>query len=176
MDHIDEDKTNNVVTNLRYLPKNINVRPRKYKEPLFGKTSKRYKGKIEVYDLITGEVLITLRGSAEMRKEGYDPRNVSAVVLGKRGSYLGRGFRRVDDTLPINTAIKTVDKCDVPFIEVYDDFGKYLYTFKSFKDLVSKGFVLQRIHQFFSGKVKHHRGFTFKINREDVRIYNDSNK
>lgn len=70
VDHIDEDKTNNVVTNLRYLLKNINVRPRKYKEPLFGKTSKRYKGKIEVYDLITGEVLITLRGSAEMRKEG----------------------------------------------------------------------------------------------------------
>lgn len=99
------------------------------------------------------------------------------MVLGKRVSYLGKGFRRVEDTLPISTDIKTIDKCDIPFIEVYDDFGKYLYTFKSFKDLVSKGFVLQRVQQFFSGEVKHHRGFTFKMNREDVMTYNEnSNK
>lgn len=174
VDHIDEDKTNNQVNNLRHIPSSDNVKIRKYSETLYGKTSKRYKGVVEVYNLTTGEIIEHLRGSRDMRSKGYDPRNVSAVVLGKRSSYLGKGFRRLDDTLHLLENSNSLCKEDIPFIEVYDSMGQYLYTLQDFEDLVKRGLVLQRIQQFFSGKVKHHRSFTFKLNKGDGRAYNES--
>lgn len=95
VDHIDNDKLNNCFDNLQWVTKSYNVAKSHPKH--LGKKAAAYTGEVLAYDKDTGELLHTLRGNQDMKEKGFDFRNVSAVLMGKRNYHNGCIFVKVLD-------------------------------------------------------------------------------
>ncbi|CAM0111178.1 HNH endonuclease [Vibrio phage 5P1b] len=166
VDHIDEDKTNNHHLNLRWVPESENRKPRKFKESSYGKSSRNFKGTIRVYDINTKETYTYLKGNRDMLEKGFDPRNVNAVVLGKRRSYLGFGFERMNDIVVKVRHVNTISKSNFTPIIGADKDGLEVLVFNTYEDILSKGFTPLRVFRVLMGLERFHKGFVFKLQEE----------
>lgn len=96
VNHINGDKLNNNASNLEW---NTNSENQLHaiktglKIIKYGKEAISFKNSILVFDL-KGKQIDELFGNLDMKNKGYDFRNVSAVVLGKRKTYKKLIFKR----------------------------------------------------------------------------------
>lgn len=96
VNHIDGNKLNNHHSNLEWCDNSYNQKHAidiRLKITKKGNESPRFRGNIIVYDL-NNNVVDILYGNEDMKNKGYDYRNVSAVVLGKRKTYKNLIFKR----------------------------------------------------------------------------------
>lgn len=85
VNHMDEDKSNNAVTNLNWVTTKENSNWGTRKERL----SKHFKNgptskKVGRYDLVTDELLEVYPSISETRRKGYNDRNIGKVLKGER--------------------------------------------------------------------------------------------
>lgn len=94
VNHKDENKTNNMLSNLEYVTMQENLR--------FGTRAKRSnkdrQKPVECYDLKTGETVNRFDGVNATKEFGFRPQEVSACCSGKCKSHYGYGWRySIDD-------------------------------------------------------------------------------
>ena len=92
----DGDKLNNHVDNLEWCNNSYNQKhaiENGLKIIKSGKESSRFNGEIFVYNK-QNELVDILYGNKDMKEKGYDFRNVSAVVTGKRKTYKNLIFKK----------------------------------------------------------------------------------
>lgn len=163
VDHIDRDRANNIVSNLRWVSRAENSDNSDYVRGL-GKCSTRFTGKIEAYDITTNELVAELSGNIDMKSKGFDYRLVSAVLMGKRRSHKGCYFIKTDTGVTV--AEKQVDSFSknnfVP-IDFIDETGILVFTINSYDELIDKGFIPLNVSNVLIGKAKTHKGYTIKL-------------
>lgn len=96
VNHIDGIKTNNNVDNLEWCSASHNQKhaiDNGLKVIKFGDGSPRYTGSVTAINA-SGEIVAVMRGNEDMRRNGFDYRLVSAVILGKRRTHNGCTFSK----------------------------------------------------------------------------------
>lgn len=167
VDHIDEDKTNNNYLNLRWVTHGYNTKRRK-EGKLYAKKAPAYSGKVLAYDKDTGELKHTLIGNRDMKEKGFDYRNVSAVLHGKRKSHRGCVFEKVDDTRKPVKEVESFTKNSFKPLDIIEVDGTIVDTIHSYEDLLNKGYIFQKVQRVLLGLEVSHRGYTFKIKQENT--------
>ena len=161
VDHIDEDKTNNYANNLQWVTIGENIS--KSHPRHLGRKAAAYTGYILAYDKDTGKLLHTLRGNGDMKEKGFDYRNVSAVLMGKRRYHNGCVFVKVKDKREREISTQVFTKSNFSKLLIIDVDNEEVGCINSYEDLLEKGFTFQKVQRVLRGLDASHRGYTFKI-------------
>lgn len=102
--HLDEDKLNNYIGNLSIIKKSDHCRTHAINR--LGKRSPNFKGTVAAFDKNTGKLCYLLNGRKEMEKNNFWHGEISKVINGKRESYKGYIFKRLDPTKPLDSQLK----------------------------------------------------------------------
>lgn len=166
VDHIDRDRTNNFITNLRWVSKEENKRNTEYIR-LKGKSAARFSGKVEAYSLKTGELVAELYGNHDMKIKGFDYRLVSAVLCGKRKSHNGCYFIKTSEGVSAaENQIENFSKTTFRPIDFLDEYGNIVFTLYNYDELLEKGFIPLNVSNVLKGKAKTHKGYFIKLHNK----------
>lgn len=164
VDHINEDKQDNSSSNLRWLNRKDNAVKSGIK---FADKSAAFTGTVIAIDLITGEEVARFNGSKEMKELGFDFRNVSAVLKGKRRSHRGCIFKKLTNRKIFEGDENiTLSKTNFTYVDVFDFYGNYQFTLKSWEEIFSKGFTPIKVIAVLKGKARTHKNMNFKLREE----------
>lgn len=164
VDHKDDNKSNNYASNLQWVTAGYNVSKSHPKH--LGKKAAAYTGKVLAYDKDTGELLHTLRGSRDMKEKGFDYRNVSAVLMGKRNYHNGCIFVKVPDKREPKKITDCFTKSNFKRLNVVNVEEIVVDCINTYEELLDKGFTFQKVQRVLLGLEVSHRGYTFQIIEE----------
>lgn len=166
VDHLDKNRANNFVVNLRWVSREGNTQNTEYTR-LRGKASARFSGKVEAYSLKTGELVAELYGNLDMKIKGFDYRLVSAVLKGKRNSHNGCYFvKTAEGVTVLETQIEAFSKTTFKPIDFLDEHGNIVFTVQQYDELLEKGFIPLNVSNVLTGKAKTHKGYFIKLHNE----------
>lgn len=97
--HIDEDKLNNYIGNLKIIKKSDHCSQHAKKR--IGKQSPNFKGTVAAFDKNTGKLDYLFNGRKEMEKHNFWHGPISNVISGKNKSYKGYIFRRLPNGIKL---------------------------------------------------------------------------
>jgi len=164
VDHINENKLDNTPQNLRWVSRQENGVKHSAK---LADRSAAFTGTVVAIDLISGEEVARFNGNKEMADLGFDFRNVSAVLKGKRRSHRGCIFKKLNNRLQFDGDENiNLSKTNFTEVEVFDFHGNYQFTMESWEELFSRGFTPIKIIEVLRGKARTHKDMTFKLKQE----------
>jgi hypothetical protein len=102
--HKDENKMNNHIDNLELIKKSDHCS--KHAKSRIGKRAPNFKGTVAAFDKNTGELCYLLNGRKEMEQNKFWHAEISKVLSGKRESYKGYIFKRLDPTKSLDSQLK----------------------------------------------------------------------
>lgn len=156
INHKDEDKTNNVWTNLEWCTAKYNSNYGSRTERMVDAVSKPVCGYTEI-----GEVVIRYKSAQEAGRHGFIHSEISACCLKKEHSFTHHGlywcFAEDEDDIeasPANPLPKPVPRA----VEGYNDKGELLYAFSCAEQSKLHGFTPSLISACCKGKSKTHLG------------------
>lgn len=165
VDHINEDKLDNTPNNLRWVYRKDNAVKSSAK---LAEASAAFTGTVVALDLVTGEEVGRFNGNKQMAEAGFDFRNVSAVIKGKRRSHRGCTFKKLYNRRDFdgNRNI-TLSKSNFTELDVFDFYGNYQFTIKSWEEIFSRGFTPIKVLAVLRGDARTHKDMYFKFKREE---------
>lgn len=164
VDHINEDKLDNTPNNLRWVYRKENAVKSSAK---LADASAAFTGTVVALDLVTGEEVGRFNGNKQMAEAGFDFRNVSAVLKGKRKSHKGCTFKKLYNRRDFKGDKSiTLSKSNFTELDVFDFYGNYQFTIKSWEDIFSRGFTPIKVLAVLRGDARTHKDMYFKLKEE----------
>jgi hypothetical protein len=165
VDHINCNRSDNRVSNLRWVTREQNSQNTKHARHS-GNKSPRFTGTVRAYNKDTGELVAEMRGNLEMVENGFDYRLVSAVLMGKRNHHKGCTFEKVSDKLEAEKTCENISKTNFKTLEFFDGDGNMLFEVSSFDELLERGFIPHNVFRVVRGLSKTHHGYIIKVKKE----------